>query len=496
MIRFEIGESQRVLALNPVTDSDPEPRETIVVQLAPGSDYGINPIQSTASGRILNDDPWHNPPSLRMIETLPGSAPGRGYQPGWLTPAGDRLFFLGHAAGNVAGSGVGERELCWTDGTTTHRTGIRQASSTPAGGTLSLQVPTTRITSPLPRLGNSVFFMAFDSRGWNLWRHDGTNATLIRDFLPNAIDPGFGGTPAPFGMIAAGTNLFFTAPIVQLVDSNGDGVLDREVAENRLWRSDGTDSGTVSMGLGQLATASGSEQFAVGDSLVFRGWTANGVDGLWKWDGTSPGPVLLTTSVGYIQDDRQIGAGNRFFWLEGSKLWTSDLSPAGTVLVKDINPGSLAGIGGYWAGFCAVGNTVYFTADDGTSGSELWKSDGTAAGTVRVADITPGPTGSQIGELAGGRLIAVLRPLGRGLEIRRHVRRHLPGLAPGRRFGLDPRSLESFAAEGLWQRTLLLRTRHSRIWDRIPGTLEVRRHRRRHRARGEHLASIDFWFKA
>ena len=36
----------------------------------------------------------------------------------------------------------------------------------------------------------------------------------------------------------------------------------------------------------------------------------------------------------------------------------------------------------------AVGNTLYFEANDGTNGYELWKSDGTASGTVMVKDIT------------------------------------------------------------------------------------------------------------
>ena len=37
-----------------------------------------------------------------------------------------------------------------------------------------------------------------------------------------------------------------------------------------------------------------------------------------------------------------------------------------------------------------VNGTLYFTADDGTHGEELWKTDGTAAGTVMVKDILPG----------------------------------------------------------------------------------------------------------
>jgi ELWxxDGT repeat protein len=38
----------------------------------------------------------------------------------------------------------------------------------------------------------------------------------------------------------------------------------------------------------------------------------------------------------------------------------------------------------------AFNGTLYFTADDGGSGYELWRSDGTAAGTVRVLDLNPG----------------------------------------------------------------------------------------------------------
>ena len=71
----------------------------------------------------------------------------------------------------------------------------------------------------------------------------------------------------------------------------------------------------------------------------------------------------------------------------GRELYKSDGTAAGTVLVKDINPGSADSDPG---NLTNVNGTLFFTADDGTHGTELWKSDGTTAGTVLVKDIYPG----------------------------------------------------------------------------------------------------------
>ena len=71
----------------------------------------------------------------------------------------------------------------------------------------------------------------------------------------------------------------------------------------------------------------------------------------------------------------------------GSELWKTDGTAVGTVLVKDIAPG-LASSNPY--GFTVLGSELFFLANDGVHGWEMWKTNGTTAGTVLVADIWPG----------------------------------------------------------------------------------------------------------
>ena len=81
----------------------------------------------------------------------------------------------------------------------------------------------------------------------------------------------------------------------------------------------------------------------------------------------------------------------------GFELWKSDGTEAGTVRVKDINPGPG---GSSPFGFTILNNALYFSADDGSNGFELWKSDGTEPGTVRVKDISR----VNVPQDAGGKL--------------------------------------------------------------------------------------------
>src|SRR5439155_25333606 len=89
---------------------------------------------------------------------------------------------------------------------------------------------------------------------------------------------------------------------------------------------------------------------------------------------------------------------------KGAKCWRrrpqverlEDRVTPSVSLVKDINPLP----GGDPANLTVVGNTLFFTAADELHGRELWKSDGTTAGTVLVKDINPGPQDTQFRELA------------------------------------------------------------------------------------------------
>src|SRR6266545_7526205 len=56
--------------------------------------------------------------------------------------------------------------------------------------------------------------------------------------------------------------------------------------------------------------------------------------------------------------------------------------------------------------FLAVGTALYFSADDGSSGRELWKSDGTAGNTKCVKNINPGSADADPADLVelNGRL--------------------------------------------------------------------------------------------
>src|SRR5439155_13785257 len=127
-----------------------------------------------------------------------------------------------------------------------------------------------------------------------------------------------------------------------------------------LWKSDGTEAGTV----------------LVKDGLVPRT----------PYSGTYPpfavnlnGKLLFSAFSSFHDDD-------------GAEFWISDGTTIGTVpLLAEATDSSIP------RGAAAIGGEIYFVAGDGVHGHEIWKSDGTSAGTLLVKDIYSGPQGSYPG---------------------------------------------------------------------------------------------------
>lgn len=160
-------------------------------------------------------------------------------------------------------------------------------------------------------------------------------------------------------------------------------------------------------------------------SLVdFRGrlaFAANFEDGtraLWTSNGTSAGTVAVKTfpPVPSPTESIRLGqltpAGEQLFFtvgeaVHGNELWVSNGTTAGTRLVADLTPGAA---GSNLDHLTAFGSTLGFIRavypTDSTPGhAEVWRSDGTTAGTVRLLDLGPGTSVDWRAARAGNALV-------------------------------------------------------------------------------------------
>ncbi|HEX7184795.1 MAG TPA: ELWxxDGT repeat protein, partial [Thermoanaerobaculia bacterium] len=245
----------------------------------------------------------------------------------------------------------------------------------------------------LTSTGPDLYFIVRDE----IWRSDGTPQGTRKVAGPLSISPPF---------VRIGSLVFFIA------DSYGAG---REV-----WRTDGTETGTSLLvnADGTFAHSSPSGLTAFQGNLYFFARTPNGKEGLWRSDGTSTGTVVLAE---FRLDPRSdlfdprpvhltVAAGRLFFvaddGVHGLELWTSDGTAAGTVLVRDIYAGF--GSARPWQ-LTAAGGRLLFAAHEPVHGLELWQSDGTSAGTRLVQDLAPlsGSSNPDHLTVAGDRLFFV-----------------------------------------------------------------------------------------
>lgn len=238
-----------------------------------------------------------------------------------------------------------------------------------------------------------LYFTASDGNvGRELWASDGTtNRTrLVADLNPGVPD-------------SNPTDLFVADGSLYLFALDGTNTY-------QLWRSDGTTAGTAPIAAVSprpapfRAPGCDSKGVAVGNIIYFAGYDAsNGVQ-LWKTDGTAPGTIRLTSAQSTTKGSFGVcyltALNGRIYFSAGdalsgfgNELWTSDGTPAGTLLVDDINPGAANSSPQFLTAFAGK---LYFSADGG-HGAALWASDGTAAGTTQQATFATGPVADVLG---------------------------------------------------------------------------------------------------
>ncbi len=115
---------------------------------------------------------------------------------------------------------------------------------------------------------------------------------------------------------------------------------------------------------------------------------------------TLPGGMEMVHPINFtaagIQPANLLPLGNQVVFsasttAHGAELWRSDGTAAGTYLVRDINPGAS---GSSISNLTRLGERAFFSATSTTHGNELWVTDGTLSGTQLVRDILPGGSGA------------------------------------------------------------------------------------------------------
>jgi ELWxxDGT repeat protein len=252
----------------------------------------------------------------------------------------------------------------------------------------------------LGSVGSSVFFAApTPGEGNELWITDGTPGGTA---LVAAINPGPGDGVRLDQWRPVG-KFFSTSFAGRLFFSGNDGTSGWE-----LWSSDGTELGTQRVRDIYGGTSSSDPTFLTtsGSLLFFQARDGTHGAELWKSDGTEPGTELVKDNGGPSLDGAPRllrDAGGVLFYIAndsgvGTERWKSDGTGLGTSMVRDIYPGPNSSFENvFFSGLASDGTDVYLFANDGIHGSEPWKSDGTELGTIQLADIAPGSLSSNLG---------------------------------------------------------------------------------------------------
>ncbi len=325
---------------------------------APFAGLGDGRALFAAYSDTTGNEPWVSDGTLTGTLPLRDIYTGTlGSNPEGFTPvAGGAVFF--------ANDGVLGDELWFTDGT--------------PGGTLFVRDIYTGVESSFGgdfgSLPGLMLFAANDGvHGEELWATDGTHAGTTR---LTDLDAGSYQDLYPYDFVTAGNRVFFIG-----YDLEGN---DSLYVTNGLTATlviDPDDSGLTQFNdLLPGATGVYFNEFGI------DAWNVWWADGYTYTQRTS-----FTASDEQLNLQEAVTVGDRLFFrycdlTYGCELWSlTPTSPA--ALVRDIYPGlqssdptDLAAVDGY----------LIFAAADPVGGREMWISDGTFAGTQRLADIAPG----------------------------------------------------------------------------------------------------------
>jgi ELWxxDGT repeat protein len=285
----------------------------------------------------------------------------------------------------IANDGTHGAELYVSDGTAANTVPVTDGSGNAVASNALLSVVA----------GSTLYFQGSNAAGTGLWKTNGTAAGTA------FVSPASVTSMGPGSSADVNGELFFTATD----PAHG----------NELWKSNGTAAGTGLVKDINPSTDSNPQAFtAVGSTVFFVADDAVHGNELFKTDGTAgsaqlvkdinPGPGDAFDPFG-TPDLANVGGTLYFFASDGNsadgavQLWTSGGTAATTQLVKGFNPSTSNGIPSLPGPIADVNGEAFFAVDDGMHGTELWKSNGTAAGTVRVKDLNPGLADSDPTEL-------------------------------------------------------------------------------------------------
>ena len=216
--------------------------------------------------------------------------------------------------------------------------------------------------------GTKLFFIASDDINLGLWVTDGTSAGTTK------LTPSSAPLNSSFDIVSFNNKIYFTY---------NDGINGYE-----LWVSDGTIAGTkLFKDINPGSAGSFPKNFTVANNKLF--FITDIDQKLFVCDGTPTGTTVIKNNGAIIFNGlSQFAILNNDIYFtsdngtgSGYGMWKSDGTAGGTVLVMPNIASSAPG------DYAVLNNTLFFSADDGVHGTELWTTNGTTAGTGLVINL-------------------------------------------------------------------------------------------------------------